>query len=136
MRRTRAVQAISLFAGAALVLSACGGGGDDGGDPNTGFAEDIKGMAIGKAQTGDNFKLGDAPASDTVTVAIDQGYSAYNNDTPDANRLVQHLRADLGAVRAACWTATTRSCSTTDVLESWTVKSKDPQIVEWKIRPG
>ncbi|AXB45070.1 ABC transporter family substrate-binding protein [Amycolatopsis albispora] len=136
MRRTRAVQVVSLFAGTALLLSACGGGGDEGGDPNTGAAEDIKGMAVGKAQTGDNFKLGDAPASDTVTVAIDQGYSAYNNDTPDANSSYNTFVLTSVLAGANVLDGNNKVLLNNDVLESWTVKSKDPQIVEWKIKPG
>jgi len=87
MRRSKAVSALSLVAGASLLLSACSGG--DSGSGNTdqnGSSTDVKSMAVGKAEQGDVFKLADTPGYNaTVTIGIDDGYSAYQNQTPDTN---------------------------------------------------
>jgi len=75
MRRSKAVSALSLVAGASLLLSACNSG--DSGSGNTdqnGSSTDVKAMAVGKAETGDLFKLADTPGYDgTVTIGIDDG---------------------------------------------------------------
>ncbi|WP_026360830.1 ABC transporter family substrate-binding protein [Amycolatopsis nigrescens] len=134
MRRSKAVSAVSAIAAAALVLSACGSGGDNG-DQN-GSSADVKSMATGKSQNGDNFKLGDAPESEQVIVAIDQGYSAYNNKTPDANNSYNNYV--MAAVLASPFPldGNNKPLLNTDVMESVKVTSQNPQIVEWKIKPG
>ncbi|GAB2780305.1 ABC transporter family substrate-binding protein [Amycolatopsis magusensis] len=137
MRRSKAVSALSLVAGSALLLSACsGGGGNEGGDPNTGSSADIKSMATGKAQSGENFKLGAAANSDQVIVGIDQGFSAYNNDTPDSNSSYNTYVLTTVLSGADVLDGNNKVLLNNDVLESWTVTSKEPQIVEWKIKPG
>ncbi|AXB45069.1 ABC transporter family substrate-binding protein [Amycolatopsis albispora] len=136
MRRSKAVSAMSLLAGSALLLSACSGGGNEGGDPNTGSSADIKSMATGKAQSGENFKLGAAPNSDQVIVGIDQGFSAYNNDTPDSNSSYNTYVLTTVLSGADVLDGNNKVLLNNDVLESWTVTSKEPQVVEWKIKPG
>jgi len=136
MRRTRAVSAWSLIAGAALLLSACGGGGDSGEDPNTGSTDDVKSMATGKAENGDSFKLAEAEGSDQVIVAIDEGFSGYNNDTPDTNTSYNTFVLSSVLAGADVLNGNNKVLLNNDVFESWTVTSKSPQIVEWKIRPG
>ncbi|SFP35203.1 peptide/nickel transport system substrate-binding protein [Amycolatopsis arida] len=136
MRRSKAVSALSLVAGSALLLSACGGGGDNGGDPNTGSSADVKSMATGKAQEGDTFKLAEAESFDQAIVGIDEGYSAYNNKTPDTHSSYNNYV--LTAVLAAPFVldGNNKVLLNTDVMESVTVTSQDPQVVEWKIKPG
>lgn len=80
MRRSKAISAMSLVAASALVLTACGGGGN-----SDGQSADVESMAEGKAQKGDVFTLADVEEMDPVTVAIDDKFTAYNNDTADAN---------------------------------------------------
>ncbi|RZQ63589.1 ABC transporter family substrate-binding protein [Amycolatopsis suaedae] len=133
MRRSKAVSAVALFAGAALVLSACGGGGSE---DSTGSTADVKSMATGKAQSGDNYKLGDAPEFEKVTVAIDEGYSAYNNKTPDANSSYNNYVLTAVIASPFVLDGNNKVLLNTDVMESVTVTSKDPQIVQWKMKPG
>ncbi|WP_026360829.1 ABC transporter family substrate-binding protein [Amycolatopsis nigrescens] len=134
MRRSQAVSAFSVVAVAALVLSACGGG--ESGDPNSGASGDIKSMATGKAQQGDNFKLGEAPESDQVIIGIDQGYSGYNNETPDANN--SYNTFVLTAVLSGSYQldGNNKVLLNTDVMESWRVTQPSPQVVEWKLKPN
>ena len=130
MRRSKAVSAVSLLAGSALLLSACSGGGTEGGDPNTGSSADIKSMATGKAQSGENFKLGAAANSDQVIVGIDQGFSAYNNDTPDSNSSYNTYVLTTMLSGADVLDGNNKVLLNNDVLDSWTVTSKEPQVVD------
>jgi peptide/nickel transport system substrate-binding protein len=136
MRRSKAVSALSLAAASALLLSACGGGGDSGGDPNTGSSADIKSMATGKAQQGDTFTLAESQPFEQVTIAIDDGFSAYNNDTPDANSSYNTYVLIAALSGAHVYDGNNKVLLNGDVMESVTVTSKDPQVVEWKIKPG
>jgi peptide/nickel transport system substrate-binding protein len=135
MRRSKAVSALSLVAASALLLSACGGG-DDGGDGNTGSSADVKKMATGKAQNGDQFKLAESEPFDEVTVAIDDGFAAYNNDTPDANSSYNNYVLIAALSGAHVLDGNNKVLLNADVMESVEVTSADPQIVEWKIKPG
>ncbi len=138
MRRSKAVSALSLVAGASLLLSACSGG--DSGSGNTdknGSSTDVKAMAVGKAETGDLFKLADTPGYDgTVTIGIDDGYSGYNNQTPDTNSSYNNY------VLAAVLSGTlkldgnNKILLNNDIFESWDVTQKDPQQVTYKIKPN
>src|SRR5690606_3637543 len=83
MRRSKVISAWSLLAASALVLTACGGGGDAGGNGSTG---DAASMAEGKAQASVTLVIADVPEMDPVTVTSDEGYSAYNHDTAGTNR--------------------------------------------------
>ncbi|WP_158888697.1 ABC transporter family substrate-binding protein [Amycolatopsis anabasis] len=134
MRRSKAVSAFAAVAAAALVLSACSGGGN-GGD-NNGSSADVKSMATGKAQNGDTFKLADAPKSDVVTVGVDEGYSAYNNDTPDTNSSYNNYVDNIVLAGAYVLDGNNKVLLNADMFESWTVTSKDPQVVQWKIKPN
>ncbi|OZM73672.1 peptide ABC transporter substrate-binding protein [Amycolatopsis antarctica] len=136
MRRTRAVSVWSLVAGSALLLTACGGGADTGSDPNTGSSSDIKSMATGKAENGDNFKLADAAPSDQVIVAIDEGYSGYNNDSPDTNTSYNTFVLTSVLSGSNVLNGNNKVLLNNDVLESWTVTTSSPQVVEWKIKPN
>jgi peptide/nickel transport system substrate-binding protein len=134
MRRSRAVSALSLAAVSALLLSACGGG-DEGSDPNAGSSVDVKDMAISKGQQGDTYKVGQAAASDQVIVAIDQGYSGYNNDTPDTNTSYNTFVLEPALSGAFVLDGNNKVLLNGDVMESVTVTSPDPQVVEYKIKP-
>ncbi|SFB59616.1 peptide/nickel transport system substrate-binding protein [Amycolatopsis marina] len=134
MRRSRALSALSLVAASALVLTACGGD-DEGGDPNAGSDTDVKSMATGKGQQGDVFKLGAAAASDQVIVAIDQGYSGYNNDTPDTNTSYNTFVLEPVLSGAFKLDGNNKVLLNGDVMESVEVTSPDPQVVEYKIKP-
>ncbi|MFG1643680.1 ABC transporter family substrate-binding protein [Amycolatopsis sp. NPDC049252] len=138
MRRSKAVSALSLVAGASLLLSACSGG--DSGSGNTdqnGSSTDVKAMAVGKAETADQFKLADTPGYDgTVTVGIDDGYSGYNNQTTDTNTSYNNyvLTSVLSGVFKL--DGNNKQLLNSDVFESAEVTSKDPQIVTYKFKPN
>ncbi|MEU3273440.1 ABC transporter family substrate-binding protein [Saccharomonospora sp. NPDC006951] len=133
MRRSKVVSAISLVAASALVLSACGGGDD--GDSN-GSTADVKSMAEGKAQQGDTYKIAEVPESDPVTVAIDEAYSAYNNKTADANSSYNNYILTATIIGPFTLDGNNKVLLNEDVMESVTVKSQDPQVVEWKMKDG
>src|SRR5882757_3086214 len=87
MIRWKAASAVTLAATAALVLSACSGG-STGATNQNGSSTDIKSMAVGKAENAQagTFKLADVPSfPGPITVGIDEGFSSYNNVTPDTN---------------------------------------------------
>ncbi|MFC4000368.1 ABC transporter family substrate-binding protein [Prauserella oleivorans] len=134
MRRSKVVSALSLAAASALVLSACGGG--DGGDSGSGSTTDVKSMAVGKAQQGDTFKLADVPESEPVTVAVDEGYSAYNNNTADANSSYNNYVLTSVIAGPTVLDGNNKVLLNGDVMESITNPSKDPFVVEWKVKPG
>ncbi|WET78488.1 ABC transporter family substrate-binding protein [Amycolatopsis sp. QT-25] len=136
MRKSKAVSAWSLVAASALVLSACSGG-DSGNTDQNGSTTDIKTMALGKAQNGENFKLADVPGYEgTVTVGIDDGYSGYNNDTPDTNTSYNNYVLTAVLSGSLVLDGNNKVLMNNDVLDSWTVTSKSPQVVEYKIKPN
>ncbi|WP_116047247.1 ABC transporter family substrate-binding protein [Amycolatopsis palatopharyngis] len=134
MRRSRAFSVLSLAAVSALVLSACGGD-DEGGDSSAGIDTDVKSMATSKGQQGDTFKVGAAAAFDQAIVAIDQGYSGYNNDTPDTNTSYNTFVLVPVLAGAFVLDGNNKVLLNGDVMESVEVTSQDPQIVEYKIKP-
>lgn len=133
MRRSKVISAWSLLAASALVLTACGGGGDAGGNGST---SDAASMAEGKAQEGDTFVLADVPEMDPVTVAVDEGYSAYNNDTADANSSYNTYVLVSVLSGATVLDGNNKVLLNGDVMESIELTSEDPFTVEWKIKEG
>lgn len=131
MRRSKAISAMSLVAASALVLTACGGGGN-----SDGQSADVESMAEGKAQKGDVFTLADVEEMDPVTVAIDDKFTAYNNDTADANSSYNNyvLTAVLGG--PTLLDGNNKPLINGDLMESVEVTSEDPYTVEWKIKDG
>jgi peptide/nickel transport system substrate-binding protein len=138
MRRSKAVSALSLVAGASLLLSACSGG--DSGSGNTdqnGSSVDVKAMAVGKAESGDTFKLADVKGWDgTVRVGIDDGYSGYNNITPDTNSSYNTYILTAVLEDAFVLDGNNKILLNKDILDSVDVTSKDPQVVTYKIKPN
>jgi len=140
MRRSKAVSAWSTVAAAALLLSACSSGGstDTGASsgPN-GSSGDVKSFAVGKAESGDNFKLANTPGYDaTVTVGIDDGYSGYNNDSPDTNSSYNTYVLTSVLSGADVLDGNNKVLLNNDVFASWTVTSASPQVVEYKLQPN
>ncbi|OLT42062.1 peptide ABC transporter substrate-binding protein [Saccharomonospora sp. CUA-673] len=132
MRRSKAISATSLVAVSALVLTACGGGnGGDGGG-----SADLAGMAEGKAQEGDVFTLAEVEEMDPVTVAIDEGFTAYNNRTADANTSYNNYVMTPVLAAPTLLDGNNKVLLNGDVMESIEVTSEDPYTVEWKIKDG
>ncbi|WIY05881.1 ABC transporter family substrate-binding protein [Amycolatopsis mongoliensis] len=138
MRRTKAVSALSLVAGASLLLSACSGGDSGSGSTDqNGSSTDVKSMAVGKAEQGDTFKLADVKGWDgTVTVGIDDGYSGYNNNTPDTNSSYNTYILTTVLEDAFVLDGNNKVLLNNDILDSVDVTSKDPQVVTYKIKPN
>lgn len=138
MRRTKAVSALSLVAGASLLLSACSGGDSGSGSTDqNGSSTDVKSMAVGKAEQGDTFKLADVQGWDgTVTVGIDDGYSGYNNNTPDTNSSYNTYILTAVLEDAFVLDGNNKILLNKDILDSVDVTSKDPQVVTYKIKPN
>jgi peptide/nickel transport system substrate-binding protein len=140
MRRTKAVSAWSMAVASALVLSACSSGNTGSGTSSTGpngSTGDVKSMALGKAESGDNFKLANVPGYNaTVTVGIDDGYSGYNNDSPDTNSSYNTYVLTSVLSGADVLDGNNKVLLNNDVFDSWTVTSPSPQVVEYKIKPN
>ncbi|WP_410670406.1 ABC transporter family substrate-binding protein [Amycolatopsis sp. cmx-4-68] len=138
MRRTKAVSALSLVAGVSLLLSACSGGDSGSGSTDqNGSSTDIKAMAVGKAEQGDSFKLADVKGWDgTVTVGIDDGYSGYNNNTPDTNSSYNTYILTAVIEDAFVLDGNNKILLNKDILDSADVTTKDPQVVTYKIKPN
>jgi glutathione transport system substrate-binding protein len=83
MRRSKAIPAIAVMAGAALMLTACGGsGGSDQG--NGGSGSGIASMAVAKGESGDTYTAPKVSDIGPVTVSTDKPFTAYNNYTSDS----------------------------------------------------
>ncbi|GAB2992588.1 ABC transporter family substrate-binding protein [Amycolatopsis acidiphila] len=139
MRRWKAASAVTVAAAAALVLSACGGGSDSGSTDQNGSSSDIKSMAVGKAENvnAGTYKLGDAPSwPGPVTVGIDDGYSAYNNQTPDTNTSYNNYIITSVLAGSNVLDGNNKVLLNNDVLDSWDVTSTSPYTVTYKIKPG
>ncbi|MEA5358489.1 ABC transporter family substrate-binding protein [Amycolatopsis sp., V23-08] len=138
MRRTKAVSALSLVAAGTLLLSACSGGDSGSGSTDqNGSSTDVKSMAVGKAETGDSFKLADVKGWDgTVTVGIDDGYSGYNNNTPDTNSSYNTYILTAVLEDSFVLDGNNKVLLNADMFDSIDVTSKDPQVVTYKIKPN
>ncbi|WP_328612457.1 ABC transporter family substrate-binding protein [Amycolatopsis sp. NBC_00355] len=138
MRRTKAVSALSLVAAGTLLLSACSGGDSGSGSTDqNGSSTDVKSMAVGKAETGDSFKLADVKGWDgTVTVGIDDGYSGYNNNTPDTNSSYNTYILTAVLEDSFVLDGNNKVLLNNDMFDSVDVTSKDPQVVTYKIKPN
>lgn len=138
MRRWKAASAVTVAAAAALVLSACSGGSGGGTDQN-GSSTDIKSMAVGKSENvqAATYKLGNAPSwPGPVTVGIDDGYSAYNNQTPDTNTSYNNYIITTVLAGSNVLDGNNKVLMNNDVLDSWDVTSTNPYTVTYKIKPG
>ncbi|MEU5263037.1 ABC transporter family substrate-binding protein [Amycolatopsis sp. NPDC021455] len=138
MRRTKAVSALSLVAGASLLLSACSGSDSGSGSTDqNGSSVDVKAMAVGKAEQGDTFKLADVKGWDgTITVGIDDGYSGYNNQTPDTNSSYNTYVLTAVLEDAFVLDGNNKILLNKDILDSVDVTSKSPQVITYKIKPN
>jgi len=132
MRRTRAVGAIALLAGAALALSGCGGSSNSN---TTGSSAGIGANAVPKGESGDTYTAPAVPSSGPVSVSTDKPYFAYNNATEAANN--SYNTYALTQVLATAFTidGNNKVLLDKDVMDSVTVTSTNPFTVQWKINP-
>ncbi|MEU5691545.1 ABC transporter family substrate-binding protein [Actinosynnema sp. NPDC020468] len=133
MRRSKAVSALALLTGAALVLSACGGGGSGEGDQ-------------GGQQNADPGKVGGAdqvlkrPKVDDIgeiAITVEEGFHNYNNYIGATNNFSSVIA--LSNVSPSPYVADLVDGKVVikidgDLMESIKVTSTDPQVIEWKVR--
>ncbi|WP_341539587.1 ABC transporter family substrate-binding protein [Tamaricihabitans halophyticus] len=119
--------------GTALVLGACGGNGE-GGD---GASGDVKDMAVGKGQQGENYSLpANIPETEEVTVSTDNPFTAYNNSTADANNAYNSAALVTTLASAYTLNGNNEVLLNKDVMESVELTNEDPMEVTWKIKDG
>ncbi|GAA1963851.1 ABC transporter substrate-binding protein [Amycolatopsis minnesotensis] len=130
MRRSRAVRAGSVLTAAVLALSACSGGTDG----KAGANVDVNAMKTGKLESGDDYKLAEAPESEEVKVGVDDSFTSYNANVPGAGH--PGANAVLTTVLAKPFEldGANKVLLNRDVMDSVTVLAKDPQVVQWKIK--
>ncbi|WP_033415028.1 ABC transporter family substrate-binding protein [Actinomycetospora chiangmaiensis] len=127
--RSRWIAAGAFVAAGALVLSACGGGG---GDNNFGSTT----APQAKGRQGNTYVSPQVPSGPAVTVAADTAYTAYNNDTA-ANNTVYNLYASLPVLASATVLDNDGTPLVNgDMMAGITEVSTNPQVVQWKTKPG
>jgi peptide/nickel transport system substrate-binding protein len=131
-RRTAALAA-ALTVG--LVLSACGGGAGPGGgggdDVNSG--QNLNPGAVNA--TDQSFSRPAVPDIGEVKVALDEGFQDYNNNTGAANNIANNYLLGLIIPSPYFEDLDFSLKIDKDYMESITVKSADPQVIEYKWRP-
>lgn len=137
MRRSKAVSAIALFAGAALVLGACSGGG---GGEQAGSLDQQQNQDPGQISSQDEIFKRPANLKDAgpVTVAVEESHTDYNNligaTNSQANLRVQSLQIPspyIGVYEGG----EIKSKIDGDLMESVKTTSTDPkQVVEYKFQ--
>ncbi|KAA2261577.1 ABC transporter family substrate-binding protein [Solihabitans fulvus] len=134
MRKSRAASGLALLAGAALLLSACGGGGTGNGGSD-GSPQNLNPGQIGGADQ--VFKRPTVSDIGDVAVAVEENFHNYNNYTGAANNIssVYVLNQVLPSAFVVDVVDGKQIIKLDgDLMDSVTVKSKDPMVVEWKVR--
>ena len=135
MRRSRAYGAMALLAGAALVLAGCGSGGSNsGGSGNSGTINaDPNALAVSQP-----YFRPKVPNAGTVTVATDETFTHYNNNTSNANDIANPVVDNL-VQPSPFFTNDVNNVTKVqldgDIMSSVKVLSTSPQTIEWNINP-
>ncbi|HVV18301.1 MAG TPA: ABC transporter substrate-binding protein, partial [Pseudonocardiaceae bacterium] len=135
MRRSRAYGAMALLAGAALVLAGCGSSSSGGGGGSTSGPGNADPNALALAQPYHRPKVPDAG---TVTIAVDETYTAYNNETSAANDIANPYVLNL-VLPEPFFTNDVNNVTKVqvdgDLMSSVKVLSKSPLTVQYNINP-
>jgi peptide/nickel transport system substrate-binding protein len=133
MRRSKAVSALALLTSAALVLSACGGGGT--GSDGQGGQQDADPGAVG----GQDELLKRPKVEDIgeIAIAVEEGFSQYQNYIGATNSFAHTIA--LTNVSPSPYVVDYVDGKLVikvdgDLMESIKVTSNDPQTIEWKVR--
>ncbi len=133
MRRSKAVSALALLTSAALVLSACGGGGT--GSDGQGGQQDADPGAIG----GQDELLKRPKVEDIgeIAIAVEEGFGHYQNYIGATNSFAHTIA--LTNVSPSPYVVDYVDGKLVikvdgDLMESIKVTSTDPQTIEWKVR--
>lgn len=136
MTRTRAASLVAVSATAALVLTACGGGGGGGGTDTPGSSQTTQDFDPGDVgKTDEPYNRPQVPDMGNVLVTVDEGYQDYNNNTGSANSLANTYVNPLLQPSPYLVDEKLGLRVDKDYMESVTVTSTAPQVVEWKWRP-
>jgi len=132
MRRSKAVSALALLTGAALVLSACGGGGtaDQGG---AGQQDANPGSIGGQDELLKRPKVDDLG---DIAIAVEEGFHNYNNNIGATNNFSSTIA--LSQVQPSPFIVDLVDGKVVikvdgDLMESIKVTSNSPQVIEWKV---
>lgn len=133
MRRSKTVSALALLTGAALVLSACGGGGSGGGEQ--GGPQDLDPGAIGGQD--ELFKRPKVEDIGEIAVAVEEGFHNYNNNIGATNNFSSTIA--LSNVQPSPYLPVLVDGKIVikidnDLMESIKVTSTNPQTIEWKVQ--
>ncbi|MBB5807689.1 peptide/nickel transport system substrate-binding protein [Saccharothrix ecbatanensis] len=133
MSRSKTVSALALLTGAALVLSACGGGGTSGGEQ--GGPQDLDPGAIGGQD--ELFKRPKVEDIGEIAVAVEEGFHNYNNNIGATNNFSSTIA--LSNVQPSPYIPVMVDGKIVikidnDLMESIKVTSSSPQTIEWKVQ--
>ena len=134
MRRSKAIPAIAVIAGAALMLTACGGSG--GGGQGNGTGSGNTNAAIAKGESGDTYTAPKVADLGPVVVSTDKPFTAYNNAETSAVQSYNTYALIQVLARPFILDGNNKVLLNKDVMESVDVTSTSPQVVTWKMKPG
>ena len=130
----KAAACVALLSTAVLLLAGCGaGGGQGGGGGDVGREQNLNPGAIGA--TDQPFSRPKVPDIGTVKVSLDEGFQDYNNNTGAANSLANQYFVPLWTPSPYFQDSNFSLKIDKDYLDSVTVKSTNPQVIEYKWRP-
>ena len=133
MATTRSRSPGVIVAAAALVLTACGGGATTAAPSAPAATQDFE---PGRAEATDSpFSRPQVADAGDVLVTVDEGFQDYNNNTGAANSLANTYVLPLLQPSPFFTDDTLALRLDTDYMQSVTVTSQDPQVVEYRWRP-
>lgn len=135
MRRSKAVSALAIVAGAALALSGCASSSTTGGNSgSSGNLNNDPGKIGATDQVYHRPQVGDAGA---ITVAFEEGFHQYNGLT-GANKSLANLRALSVSMPSPYVTVYSGGKEVIqvdgDLMDSIKVTSASPQAIEYKVK--
>ena len=134
MRTTRATGLVALGATMSVLLAACGGGGGGAAAPVAPpSTQDFNPGAIGGSDQ--TYTRPQVPDMGDVVVTVDEGFQDYNNNTGAANSLANVYVLPLLQPSPYFVDENLVIRVDNDYMQSITVTSTDPQVIEWKWRP-
>jgi peptide/nickel transport system substrate-binding protein len=134
MSRTRAACLVAVGATASLLLAACGGGGGGAAAPAPPpSTQDFNPGAVGG--TDEDYTRPQVPDIGDVAVTVEEGFQDYNNNTGAANSQANTYINPLLQPSPYFVDENLVLRVDKDYMESVTVTSTNPQVIEWKWRP-
>ena len=134
MRRSKAVTALALITGATLMLSACGSGGSSGNGGDAGQQNAKPGEVGGADEKYNRPKVDDIGE---ISLAVEEGFHNYNNYIGATNNFSSTIALSQ-VLPSPFYTDLVNGKLVIkvdgDLMDSITVTSKDPQVIEWKVR--